>query len=190
MSATTRALAVRHAIAAEEVGARLADARTRLLAARQARPQPARDDKALAAWNGLAIGALAEASVALGRPDYAAAATAAAEALWAGLRTPDGRLLRSWKDGRAMHAAVLEDHADLADGLLALYQATFEPRWFVAARELAELIVSALRRPGLAAGSTPPTTTSRSSLDPRASRTTRCRAAVRWPRSCCSVSVR
>ncbi len=76
------------------------------------------------------------------RPDYAAAATAAAAALWDGLRTPDGRLLRSWKDGRAKHAAVLEDHADLADGLLALYEATFEARWFVAAVELVELIVA------------------------------------------------
>jgi uncharacterized protein YyaL (SSP411 family) len=135
-------LAARHAIGPDQVAARLADARTRLFAARQARTQPGRDDKALAAWNGLAIAALAEASVALGRPDYAAAATAAAETLWASLRTADGRLLRSWKDGRAMHAAVLEDHADLADGLLALYQATSEPRWFAAARELAELIVT------------------------------------------------
>ena len=80
--------------------------------------------------------------MALGRADYAAAAATAAEAIVGGLWTADGRLLRSWKDGRAMHAAVLEDHADLAEGLLALYQATFEPRWFVAARDLAELIVT------------------------------------------------
>ncbi len=135
------ALAARHAIPAEQVAERLADARARLVEARRARPQPARDDKALAAWNGLAIAALAEAAVALRRPDYAAAATAAATALWDGLRTAEGRLLRSWKDGRAKHAAVLEDHADLAEGLLALYQSTFEPRWFQAAVELAELIV-------------------------------------------------
>jgi hypothetical protein len=135
-------LAARHAISAAEVASRLADARARLLTDRQTRPQPARDDKALAAWNGLAIAALAEAAVALDRRDYAEAASAAAASLWDGLRTPGGRLLRSWKDGRAMHAAVLEDHADLAEGLLALYQATFEPRWFVAARDLAELIVT------------------------------------------------
>jgi uncharacterized protein YyaL (SSP411 family) len=134
-------LGARHGLSVDEVAARLRDARTRLLAERRARAQPARDDKALAAWNGLAIAALADAGAILGRADYAEAATAAAEAIWAGLRTPAGRLLRSWKDGRAMHAAVLEDHADLAEGLLALYQATFEPRWFLAARELAELIV-------------------------------------------------
>ncbi len=122
-------------------------ARARLFTTRGSRPQPARDDKALAAWNGLAIAALAEASVALDRPDYAGAATNAADAVWAGLWTPSGRLLRSWKDGRAMHAAVLEDHADLAEGLLALYQATFEPRWFVASRELAELIVTRFADP-------------------------------------------
>jgi uncharacterized protein len=140
-------LAARHAIPEAEVAARLSTARERLFTARGSRSQPARDDKALAAWNGLAIAALAEASVALDRPDYAEAATTAADALWGGLRTPAGRLMRSWKDGRAMHAAVLEDHADLADGLLALYQATFEPRWFVAARELGELIVTRFADP-------------------------------------------
>ncbi|MET1232674.1 MAG: thioredoxin domain-containing protein, partial [Candidatus Limnocylindrales bacterium] len=106
-------LAARHAIPEAEVAARLMTARERLFTARGSRLQPARDDKALAAWNGLAIAALAEASVALDRPDYAEAATTAADALWGGLRTPAGRLMRSWKDGRAMHAAVLEDHADL-----------------------------------------------------------------------------
>jgi uncharacterized protein YyaL (SSP411 family) len=141
------ALAARHAISGAQVAERLADARGRLLQARRGRPQPGRDDKALAAWNGLAIAAFAEASVALERPDYAAAATAAAAALWDGLRTPEGRLLRSWKDGRAKHAAVLEDHADLAEGLLALYQATFETRWYVAAVELAELIVDRFTDP-------------------------------------------
>ncbi len=140
-------LAARHAISDVQVAERLADARGRLADARLARPQPARDDKALAAWNGLAIAALAEAAVALDRPDYVAAATAAAAALWVGLRTAEGRLLRSWKDGRAKHAAVLEDHADLAEGLLALYQATFEPRWFLAAVELAELIVERFADP-------------------------------------------
>ena len=141
------ALAARHAIEPAEVAVRLRDARARLLAARRVRSQPARDDKALAAWNGLAIAALAEASVALGRSEYADAATGAAETILSGLRTADGRLLRSWKDGRGMHAAVLEDHADLAEGLLALYQATFEPRWFLAARDMAELIVTRFADP-------------------------------------------
>jgi uncharacterized protein YyaL (SSP411 family) len=131
------ALAARHAIAAEQVAERLADARALLFEARRRRPQPARDDKTLAAWNGLAIAALAEAAVALERPDYAAAATAAAAALWDGLRTAEGRLLRSWKDGRAKHAAVLEDHADLPRSP-ALCQATSRGAgsWLLSSAEL------------------------------------------------------
>jgi uncharacterized protein YyaL (SSP411 family) len=139
-------------VAAEQ---RLADARGRLLERRGARPQPARDDKALASWNGLAIAALAEASllpgggpgsdigdgVARDANAYRSAAIRAAEAILAGLRTTDGRLGRSWKDGRASGQGVLEDYANLADGLLSLYEATFDERWFVTARELADAIV-------------------------------------------------
>ena len=124
---------------------RLADARARLLARRAARPQPARDDKALAAWNGLAIGALADAARLLPSPAaerYRAAAIAAADGILTGLRRPDGRLGRSWKDGRSSGEGVLEDYADLADGLLALYEATFDERWFRAARELADTILA------------------------------------------------
>jgi uncharacterized protein len=123
---------------------RLADARDRLLARRAQRPQPTRDDKALAAWNGLAIGALADAARLVPAPAaarYRAAATDAAKTILAGLRRPGGRLGRSWKDGRATGEGVLEDYADLADGLLALYAATFDERWFVPARELADAIL-------------------------------------------------
>jgi len=123
---------------------RLADARSRLLARRAERPQPARDDKALAAWNGLAIGALADAARLLPSPAadrYRAAAIAAADSILTGLRRPDGRLGRSWKDGRSSGGGVLEDYADLADGLLALYDATFDERWVTIARELADAIL-------------------------------------------------
>ena len=123
---------------------RLAEARGRLLARRATRPQPARDDKALAAWNGLAIGALAEAARLLPSPAsdrYRAAAVEAASTILEGLRRPDGRLGRSWKDGRSSGEGVLEDYADLADGLLALYGATFDERWFTAARDLADVIL-------------------------------------------------
>ena len=120
--------------------ARLADARARLLAHRRARPQPARDDKGLAAWNGLAIAAFAEADV-LANPMYATTAIVAADQVLQGLRREDGRLARSWKDGRSTGEGVLEDYADLADGLLALYEATWDERWFVAARELADVIL-------------------------------------------------
>jgi hypothetical protein len=129
-------LAAAHGLPVAEVAERLARARTGLLERRAKRPQPARDDKLLAAWNGLLLAALAEAGRSLARPDYTAAAERAAAFILEHLRGPDGRLRRSWKDGRALHAAVLEDHTHLADGLLALYEATFEEHWLVAAREL------------------------------------------------------
>ncbi len=127
--------------------ARLAAARAKLFERRQARPQPARDDKALAAWNGLAIAALADASALPEGERYVAAAVRAADTILTGLCAPEGRLRRSWKDGRATGDGILEDYADLADGLLALYEATWDERWFVAARDLAEQILSRFRDP-------------------------------------------
>ena len=123
--------------------AELAAARATLLARRQARPQPARDDKALAAWNGLAIGAFAEAHR-LGLGDaYRDAGVTAANAILSGLYdSGSGRLKRSWKDGRATGEGVLEDYADLADGLLVLYEATFMERWFRVARQLGDAILN------------------------------------------------
>jgi uncharacterized protein YyaL (SSP411 family) len=126
---------------------RLARARATLLERRATRPQPGRDDKALAAWNGLAIGALADAGLLLGGERYVEAAVRAADAILAGLRTPDARLKRSWKDERAVGEAVLEDYAHLGEGLLALYEATFDERWFVAARELADAILARFADP-------------------------------------------
>ena len=98
--------------------------RARLLEVRGQRPQPGRDDKVVTAWNGLAVAALAESGVLLDRPDHLAAAVACADLL-RDLHTVDGRLLRTSIGGRAgRHAGVLEDHADLAEGLLALFAAT------------------------------------------------------------------
>ena len=142
-------LAKHYAIPAAEVEERLGRARATLLAARARRPQPARDDKALAAWNGLAIAAFADAARLLafaadGAADsarYRAAAERAADAILRGLLGEDGRLGRSWKDGRASGQGVLEDYADLADGLLALYEATFDERWFTTACALADAIL-------------------------------------------------
>jgi uncharacterized protein YyaL (SSP411 family) len=134
-------LAARHGLTVTEIAPRLHAARSRLLERRAARPQPGRDDKLLAAWNGLALAPLAEAGRALVRPDYIAAAVRTAAFIVEHLRGADGRLRRSWKDGRAGHAAVLEDHTHLADGLLALYEATFDERWFVAAHGLMETVL-------------------------------------------------
>ncbi len=116
--------------------ARWATVRAALLVARDKRPQPARDDKVITAWNGLAIVALAEGGAALDRPEWIAAAAAAAELLLA-RHVVDGRLRRSSRGGSVGAAAgVLEDHAALADGLLALHQATGDARWLRTATEL------------------------------------------------------
>ena len=125
----------------------LADARARLLERRMTRPQPARDDKALAAWNGLTIAAFAEAGRLLGEERYTAAAVRAAETITRGLVAADGSLGRSWKDGRAAGQGVLEDYANLADGLLALYESTFDERWFTAARGLTDRILDRFSDP-------------------------------------------
>ena len=121
---------------------RLRAARDVLFAARQKRPQPTRDDKVLTAWNGLAIAAFAHAAAAFDEPRLAAVAARAADLLLTRVRDADGRLSRSWKDGRALHAGTLEDYTFLCDGLLALYQATFDERWFVAARSLADAVLA------------------------------------------------
>jgi uncharacterized protein YyaL (SSP411 family) len=126
----------------ESSAERLAVARARLLDRRNARPQPARDDKVLTAWNGLMMAAFADAAAAFDEPRLAEVAARAAELLLAKVRDEHGRLRRSWKDGRARHAGVLDDYAGLADGLLALYEATFDERWFVAARELLEIVLA------------------------------------------------
>ncbi|MDQ6747665.1 MAG: thioredoxin domain-containing protein, partial [Candidatus Dormibacteraeota bacterium] len=118
----------------------LAEVRGRLLAARGRRPRPARDEKVLTAWNGLMLAAIAEAGAALGRPGYLRAARANAELMLRGLFV-NGRVLRTYRDGRAHLNGYLEDYACLALGLLALYQADFETRWFTAAREIADLML-------------------------------------------------
>jgi uncharacterized protein YyaL (SSP411 family) len=119
----------------------LAEARQALLEARAKRVWPGLDDKRLASWNALAIAALADAGAVLGRTDYLDAARQGAEFVLTELRGPDGNLLRTYKDGRAHLNAYLEDHAFLLEALLALYEASFEVRWFEAARELAETTI-------------------------------------------------
>jgi uncharacterized protein YyaL (SSP411 family) len=116
--------------------------RARLLEARAARVRPGLDDKRLAAWNALMIGALAEAGAVLDRPDFVDAARDAAAFVLDRMRTPEGRLLRTFNAGEARLNAYLEDHAFLLEALLTLYEATFEERWFTEARALADTIVA------------------------------------------------
>jgi uncharacterized protein YyaL (SSP411 family) len=119
----------------------LAEARRKLFEAREKRVHPGRDDKVLTSWNGLMLAAFAEAARALDRDDYRQVAERNAEFLLRELRQKNGRLLRSWKDGESRLNGYLEDYAYLIEGLLELYQTTFEPRWFVAAQELAETML-------------------------------------------------
>ncbi len=123
----------------KELRDRMASARWKLYEVRSRRIWPGLDDKVLTAWNGLMLAAFADAAQALDRADYADIASANAEFLHATMRAEDGRLLRTWKAGsRAKYNAYLEDYAFLTDGLLTLYQTTFDTRWFVWAQELAE----------------------------------------------------
>ncbi len=118
-----------------------AEARAKLLAARAERPQPARDDKALAAWNGLALAAFAEAGRRLDRADYLDAARRLAEFLLGPLSDERGRLFRSRRESVSKIDGYLEDYAAVAVGLHALYDATGERRWLDEARRLALLAV-------------------------------------------------
>jgi uncharacterized protein len=122
-------------------GAIAPELRAELLAIRDRRPQPLRDDKVLASWNGLALAALAEAGYRLERTDWLDAAREVAGFLLGPLSDDRGRLLRSWRDGRTSGGAFLDDYANAAHGLLELHVATGEPRWLLESRRLALLAV-------------------------------------------------
>jgi uncharacterized protein YyaL (SSP411 family) len=113
----------------------LAAANQALLAARGQRVRPLRDEKIIAAWNGLMISSLAYGSAVLGDPQYAAAAARAADFILTHLQR-DGRVVRSFRNGPASTPAYLDDYASLVLGMSDLYAATFEVRWLRAAERL------------------------------------------------------
>jgi uncharacterized protein YyaL (SSP411 family) len=115
--------------------------RSRLQAIRRDRPQPLRDDKAIASWNGLALAALAESGRRLERRDWIDAAVGVADFLLGPLSGEGGRLRRSYRDGKTSGDGYLDDYANAAHGLLELHIATGERRWLVEARRLALLSV-------------------------------------------------
>jgi uncharacterized protein YyaL (SSP411 family) len=120
--------------------AKIADAKKKLYAARLNRVKPGRDEKVLTDWNGLMLRAFAEGAAYLGREDYRAVAESNANFLlttmWDGTR-----LLHSYKDGRARFNAYLDDYANLADGLVALYELTLDPKWLDAAVQIADRMI-------------------------------------------------
>jgi uncharacterized protein YyaL (SSP411 family) len=114
--------------------------RERLYAHRAQRVWPGRDEKVLTAWNAMMLHSFAEAARVLEREEYRDTAVANAEFLLRELRR-DGQLLRTYKDGRAKIEAFLEDHALLADALLALYETTWDVRWVREAKQLADTLL-------------------------------------------------
>lgn len=130
--------AERLGLSVDELRVKITQIKDTLYAARTQRVHPGLDDKILTAWNGLMLASLAEAARALNRDDYRAAAVRCGEFLLDNLMTAEGRLLRTHKGGQSKLNGYLEDYAAMIDALLELYQATFEERWFVAARDLAD----------------------------------------------------
>jgi uncharacterized protein len=116
-------------------------ARRILFEARERRVRPATDDKVLSGWNAMAIQALAEAGTAFGDPELLEAGVTAAGFVLSNLRAPDGRLLRSWRNGTPGGVAYADDHALLASAMLALFSRTGDLRWFREARRLADDLV-------------------------------------------------
>jgi uncharacterized protein len=126
-------------LSTEELWARIATIRAKLFAVREERVRPGRDEKILAAWNGLMLRSFALAARVTGREDYRKAAIENATFIVEKLKE-DGRIHRSYKDGRARFNGYLEDYAMVADGLLALYEATFETRWLLEADALLDAV--------------------------------------------------
>jgi uncharacterized protein YyaL (SSP411 family) len=125
-------------IAEAELRRRLERGRRALLEARNRRQRPLTDDKVLADWNGLMIGALARAGARLAEPRYIVAARQAAAFVLEALAGEDGTLMHAWRDGRASVPAFLDDYAFLVEGLLQLFAATGEEAWAEEAARLVE----------------------------------------------------
>ena len=135
-------VAERLGLSVDELAAKIESFKQLLYAERADRIPPGLDDKILTSWNGMMLASLAEAARVLKRDDYKQAAIRAGEFLVRELRTDDGRLLRTHKNGVSKLNGYLEDYANLIDGLLELYQTTFEERWFTTAQQLAERVLT------------------------------------------------
>jgi len=126
----------------EVLKSRLQTCKTKLLEARGKRIWPGRDEKILTAWNGLMIASFAKAAQVLDKPEYAHAATRAADFLLTNMRRDDGRLFRTTFSGATPKLnAYLEDYAYLIDALVTLFETTFEPHWISSAKALAKVMI-------------------------------------------------
>jgi uncharacterized protein YyaL (SSP411 family) len=134
------AVAAEFGLSEDELTGRIAAVREKLFAEREGRVRPGRDEKVLASWNGLMLRAFALAARVFGREDYRRIAEENASFVLDSL-VVEGGLRRSYKDGQARFNAYLEDHAAVADGLLALYETTLETRWLREAVSLADAAV-------------------------------------------------
>jgi uncharacterized protein len=124
-----------------ELEKELAESRAKLLAVRDRRVRPGKDDKVLVSWNALLIDALARAGVVLPEPKYLIAAEGAAEFILKNLSRQDGRLLHTWRGGQAKLDGYLDDYSYLINAFVTLYEATFNERWIDEAVRLAEFMV-------------------------------------------------
>ncbi|PQO31523.1 thioredoxin domain-containing protein [Blastopirellula marina] len=125
----------------EELAEEMANGRQVLFNARYDRVRPGKDDKILASWNGLMIEALAKAGAALGEPRYLAAATQAAKFVLEKMTDANGRLLHTYRHGKAKLPAYLDDYSYLASAMFALYEATFDATWLDECHRLMQVAI-------------------------------------------------
>jgi len=140
------AVARRSGVSEEDLHQRIGRAKSRLYYAREARIRPVRDEKVLAAWNGLMLKSFAESAPVLNREDYRDAAIHCAEFILARMERPEG-LLHCYTNGQARIDAFLDDYACFADSLLSLYESTFDSRWLREAARLLQMMIEQFEDP-------------------------------------------
>ena len=138
-------VAVRHGLDIEQMREDVSTAKTVLFTLRKNRVPPAKDTKTLAAWNGMMLSAFAEAARVLGHEEYRQIAVENAQFLLREMVNAEGRLWRTHRDGISKLNGYLEDYAHIIEGLLELYQTTFDTRWFVEAQRLADVVMEHFR---------------------------------------------
>ncbi|MFT3745723.1 MAG: thioredoxin domain-containing protein [Pyrinomonadaceae bacterium] len=119
----------------------LSGSRAKLFAEREKRIKPHRDEKVLTAWNGLMLAAFADAAAVLGDEEYLEIAVANAEFISSQMQN-DGRLLRTWKAGVAKLNGYVEDYANVADGLITLYQVSGDEQYLKQAKQFADTMIT------------------------------------------------